>query len=140
MINDRPYEEIKIGEQASFSKTITEADIVGFAGLTGDFNPIHVDNAFAEKSIFKGRIAHGMLTGAFISTVLGTALPGKNTVYMSQEMKFVAPAYIGDTLTATVEVINKRDDKRILELKTTVTNQAEKEVVIGQAKVMKLKD
>lgn len=137
MISDRPYAEIQIGEKATFSKTITEADINNFAGITGDFNPIHVNQEFASKTMFKKRIAHGMLTGAFISTVLGTTLPGMNTIYVSQEFKFVAPAFIGDTLTATCEVIDKRDDKNFITMKTTVTNQNGKEVVIGEARVMK---
>lgn len=137
MISDRSYAEIQIGEKATFSKTITEADISLFAGITGDFNPIHVNQEAAEKTIFKKRIAHGMLTGALVSTVLGTTLPGMNTIYISQEFKFVAPAFIGDTLTATVEVIDKRDDKNMLTMKTIVSNQDGKEVVTGEARVMK---
>jgi len=138
MVNDRPFEEIQVGDRASFTKTISEADIYGFAGITGDFNPVHVNEEYAKKSRFKKRIAHGMLTASFISTVLGTDLPGANTIYMSQEVKFTAPVYIGDTLTATAEVVEKREDKRILTLKTTVVNQDGKTVVDGQAKAMKM--
>lgn len=137
MINDRPFNTINIGDKASFSKTISEADIYAFAGITGDFNPVHVDEQYAGKSRFKKRIAHGMLTASFISTVLGTDLPGANTIYLSQEVKFTAPSFIGDTLTAEVEVIEKRDDKNILTLKTIVTNQDGIVVVDGQARVMK---
>lgn len=137
IIRDRSYAEIQIGEKATFSKTITEADVILFAGITGDFNPIHVNQVAAEKTIFKTRIAHGMLTAAFISTVLGTTLPGMNTIYVSQQSKFVTPAFIGDTLTATVEVIDKRDDKNMLTMKTIVSNQDGKEVVIGEAQVKK---
>ncbi len=138
MVNDRPFEEIQVGDRASFTKTISEADIYGFAGITGDFNPVHVNEEYAKQSRFKKRIAHGMLTASFISTVLGTDLPGANTIYMSQEVKFTAPVYIGDTLTAEAEVVEKREDKRILTLKTTVVNQDGKTVVDGQAKAMKM--
>jgi len=131
------YEGISVGDKASFSKTISEADVSGFAGITGDFNPVHVNQVFAEKSQFKKRIAHGMLSASLISTVLGTRLPGANTIYLSQEVKFTAPVYLGDTLTAEVEVTEKNDKKKILTLKTTVVNQEGKTVVDGQAKVMK---
>ncbi|MBS3948848.1 MAG: MaoC family dehydratase [Dethiobacter sp.] len=137
-MNDRRFEDIKVGDKASFSKTISEADVYGFAGITGDFNPVHVNTEFAAKSRFKQRIAHGMLTASLISTVIGTDLPGANTVYLSQEVKFTAPVFFGDTLTSEAEVIEKREDKRILVLKTTVVNQSGTLVVDGQAKVMKL--
>ncbi len=138
MINDRPFEKIQVGDRGSFSKTISEADIYGFAGITGDFNPIHVNAEFARKSRFKKRIAHGMLSASLISTVLGTDLPGVNTIYLTQEVKFTAPVFIGDTLTVEAEVVEKREDKRILTLKTTVVNQDGKTVVDGQARVMKM--
>ena len=138
MVNDRPFEEIAVGDKANFSKTISEADIYSFAGITGDFNPVHVNEEFAARSRFKKRIAHGMLTASLISTVLGTDLPGANTIYMSQEVKFTAPAYIGDTLTAEAEVIEKNEEKRTLVLKTTVVNQDGKTVVDGKAKAMKM--
>lgn len=137
-MTDRPFEEIKIGDKASFTKTISESDVYGFAGITGDFNPIHVNQEFAAQSRFKQRIAHGMLSASFISTVIGTELPGVNTIYLSQEVKFTAPVYFGDTLTAEAEVLEKREEKRILTLKTTVMNQHGKVVVDGQAKVMKM--
>ena len=138
MVNDRPFEQIQIGDKASFTKTISEADIYAFAGITGDFNPVHVNEEFAKKGRFKKRIAHGMLSASLISTVIGTDLPGANTIYLSQEVKFTAPVYIGDTLTAEAEVVEKREDKRILTLKTTVVNQEGKLVVDGQAKAMKM--
>jgi len=137
-VNDRRFEDIKVGDKASFSKTISESDVYGFAGITGDFNPVHVNADFAAKSRFKQRIAHGMLTASLISTVLGTDLPGVNTIYLSQEVKFLSPVFFGDTLTSEAEVIEKREDKRILVLKTTVVNQSGTLVVDGQAKVMKL--
>lgn len=131
------YEDIQVGDQAVFSKTITDFDIYQFAGLTGDFNPMHIDNEFAKETFFKERIAHGLLTGSFISTVLGMKLPGPNSIYLSQTFKFVAPVKIGDTVKAVVEVIEKRDDKRIIKLKTLVMNQRQEIVVDGEAVVMK---
>ncbi|MBT9172841.1 MAG: (R)-specific enoyl-CoA hydratase [Syntrophomonadaceae bacterium] len=136
-MNDRGFEEVRIGDKASFSKTISEADVYGFAGITGDFNPVHVNAEFAAGSRFKQRIAHGMLSASLISTVLGTDLPGINTIYLSQEVKFTAPVFFGDTLTVVVEVVEKVENKKILILKTTVVNQDGKLVVDGQAKVMK---
>ncbi|OPX86173.1 MAG: (R)-specific enoyl-CoA hydratase [Pelotomaculum sp. PtaB.Bin104] len=137
MVQDRPFEDIIIGERASFSKTISEADVYAFAGICGDFNPVHVNEVEASKSRFKGRIAHGLLTASLISTVLGTALPGKGTVYLGNQISFWAPCYIGDTLTAEVEVVEKREDKRVLVMKTRVLNQSGKVVIDGQAIVMK---
>jgi 3-hydroxybutyryl-CoA dehydratase len=131
------YEDIQIGDTAVFSKTITDFDIYQFAGLTGDFNPMHIDNEFAKDTFFKERIAHGLLTGSFISTVLGMKLPGPNSIYLSQNFKFLAPVKIGDTVKATVEVTEKRDDKRIIKLITQVYNQRMEMVVDGEAVVMK---
>jgi 3-hydroxybutyryl-CoA dehydratase len=131
------YEDIQIGDMAVFSKTITDFDIYQFAGLTGDFNPMHIDNEFAKKTFFKERIAHGLLTGSFISTVLGMKLPGPNSIYLSQNFKFTAPVKIGDTVKATVEVVEKWDDKKIIRLKTQVMNQRQEMVVDGEAVVMK---
>src|SRR5664279_4866905 len=112
------FADITVGDTASFSKTVTESDVVTFAGLTSDFNPIHVDAEYARESLFKERIAHGMLLAGFISAVLGTQLPGPNAIYMGQTLEFKLPAKIGDTVTATVTVTEKRDEKRILKLDT----------------------
>ena len=131
------YADIKVGDKASFSKTISEADIYNFAGISGDFNPVHIDEEFAKTGLFKTRIAHGFLVGSFISTVLGTKLPGPNTVYLSQEMQFKAPVKIGDTLTAECEVLEKIDMKKILKMKTTVYNQTKTAVIEGTATVLK---
>lgn len=123
----------QIGERASFTKTVTEADVTTFAGLIGDFNPIHVDAEYARKSRFGDRVAHGMFTAGLISAVLGNKLPGPGSIYLSQQIEFLAPVYIGDTITATVEVTAWRANKRIITLRTDCSNQAEKEVVTGQA-------
>ena len=132
------YADIKIGDSASFAKTITEGDVVTYAGLTGDFNPVHIDAEYARKSLFKERVAHGMLVSGLISAVLGTQLPGANAIYLGQDLKFKAPVKIGDTATATVTVTEKRDDKRIITLKTTVTNQNGEVVIDGTAVIKKV--
>jgi len=119
------------------SKTVSEYDIYTFAGLTGDFNPVHINAEFAKTSMFKERIAHGMLSAGFISAVLGTTLPGANTIYMGQELSFKAPVKIGDTVTATVEVIEKIEAKNRLIFRTFVTNQHGTIVIDGKATVMK---
>ena len=125
--------DFEIGQQASLSKTITEDDVNTFAGLIGDFNPIHVDEEYARQSRFGRRIAHGVFTVGLISSVLGNELPGPGSIYLSQQIDFSAPVYIGDTITATVEVIAWRPDKRIITLKTDCHNQDEKPVATGQA-------
>ncbi len=127
---------IKIGDAASFSKTVSEHDIYTFAGVTGDFNPVHINEEEAKKSIFGRRIAHGMLTGSFISSVLGTRLPGEGTIYLEQNFKFKKPVYIGDTCTATVEVIEIINaDKGIYKLDTKIVNQNGELVTEGYAVV-----
>ena len=131
------YDDNKIGDTAQISKVVTDEDIKKFAEVSLDENPIHLDEEFAKNSMFKQRIAHGMLSAGLISAVIGTKLPGVNTIYMGQDLKFVAPVFIGDEVTATVEVIDKRDDKHIVTLKTTVVNQDGKEVIKGQAVVLK---
>lgn len=136
---ERPYEEIEIGESASVTKMISEADIVNFAGIIGDFNPIHVNPEYAKTTMFGERIAHGMLTASFISTVIGCCLPGINALYLSQEVKFVGPVRIGDTITAYAEVIEKINAKRRLIINTEVTNQRGEKVVTGKAAVMIMK-
>jgi 3-hydroxybutyryl-CoA dehydratase len=126
-------DDFGVGERASFTKTVTEADVSTFAGLIGDFNPIHVDAEYARKSRFGRRIAHGIFTGGLISAVLGNKLPGPGSIYLSQQIEFLAPVYIGDTITAVVEVVSWRPDKRIITLKTDCYNQDEKHVVAGRA-------
>ncbi len=135
---DLAYEDIKTGDDASLSVTITESHIVLYAGITGDVNPVHVDAEHAKDSVFGERIAHGMLVGGLISAVLGTKLPGPNSVYLGQELRFTAPVKIGDTVTVTVTVTEKRDDKRIIKLHTTVSNQRGEVVIDGTAVIKKL--
>lgn len=97
-------EDMTVGMTEIYSRTVTEADIVLFCGISGDSNPVHLDEQFAQKTMFKGRIAHGMLTASFISTVLGTKLPGPGCIYLSQSMKFRAPVYIGDEVIAILKI------------------------------------
>lgn len=130
------YDEISIGDTASFTKTMSETDIYLFAGITGDLNPAHVDAVSAADGMFKQRIAHGMLSGSFISTVLAMKLPGPGTIYLGQELSFRGPVFIGDTITAKVECTEKLEQRRWLKFKTTVTNQDGKLVVDGNATVI----
>lgn len=131
----RTIKEIKIGDQASISKTISESDVYLYAGITGDLNPAHVNEQAALESPFKGRIAHGMLTAGLISAVLGMQLPGPGTIYMAQELKFTAPVKFGDTITATAEAVEIIKDK-ILKLRTYAVNQHGETVLDGTATVM----
>lgn len=133
MTDSKSRNSFQIGERASFTKTVTESDVTTFAGLIGDFNPIHVDAEYARKSRFGQRIAHGILTAGLISAVLGNKLPGPGGIYLSQKLEFLAPVFIGDTITATAEVTSWRSEKRIVTLKTEAYNQNDTQVVTGQA-------
>jgi len=128
--------ELKVGATASWSRTITPADIEAFAALTGDRNPLHLDEAFARRTRFGRPIAHGMLVASMISTVLGGLLPGPGTIYLSQSLQFVRPVYPGDTITAIVEVIRVREDKPVVTLATRCINQDGEEVLRGEAVVL----
>jgi 3-hydroxybutyryl-CoA dehydratase len=130
------YDELQVGATAAFTKTIGESDIYLFAGITGDLNPAHIDAVSAADGMFKQRIAHGMLTASFISTVIGMQLPGPGTIYAGQDLQFRAPVFIGDTVTATVECIEKLEERKWAKFKTTVTNQDGKAVVVGTATVI----
>lgn len=132
-IEGKSIDELKVGDSAQISKKITETDINDFARVTGDFNPVHLDQAYAEKTIFKGRIAHGLLSVGLLSNILGNILPGHGTIYLSQEVRFLAPVRIGDTITARVEVIELLPEKNRAKFRTTCINQDGKEVVDGTA-------
>lgn len=127
---------LTVGQKASFSKTITETDVYLFAGISGDINPAHLNEEYAKDTFFKGRIAHGILTGALISAVLGVQLPGPGTIYVSQGLKFLAPVYFGDTITATVEIKEILLEKNKIILETYCTNQDGVKVTTGEAVVM----
>jgi 3-hydroxybutyryl-CoA dehydratase len=128
------FEDLVVGQSASFGKTITEADIVLFAAVTGDTNPMHLNAEYAKDTIFGERIAHGMLAAGLITKVLGTQLPGPGTIYMSQSLKFRAPVRIGQTVTATVEVLALHPEKHRATLRTVCTVAGEP-VLEGEAYV-----
>lgn len=127
--------ELNIGDSAEFTKTVGESDIYLFAGITGDFNPAHLDEEYAKTTFFKTRIAHGMLTASFVSGILGTKLPGPGTVYIKQEISFLAPVHIGDTITARVEVLEILLEKNRVRFKTTCRNQLGTLLLEGEALV-----
>jgi 3-hydroxybutyryl-CoA dehydratase len=132
----KSIDELKVGDSAQISEIITEEMINDFAKATGDFNPIHMDQDYAEKTFFKGRIAHGVLSIGLLSAVLGNILPGHGTIYLSQEVKFLAPVRIGDTIIARVEVIELIPKKNRAKFRTTCTNQEGQMVVDGTAWAM----
>ena len=129
-------QEMKIGDHASVTKTVSETDVYLFAGITGDLNPAHTNEVAASKTMFKTRIAHGMLGAGFISAVLGMYLPGPGTIYMGQQLKFTKPVHIGDTVTATATVEEIILEKNRVILDTTVVNQDGEVVIKGKATVM----
>ena len=128
--------ELEIGMKASRTKTITAKDVAAFARISGDNNPVHLDEAYAKTTRFVRRIAHGIFSASIISAVLANDLPGPGTVYMRQSLDFKAPVYIEDTITATVEITDYRAQSRIATLRTTCTNQDGKVVLEGEAVVM----
>jgi 3-hydroxybutyryl-CoA dehydratase len=129
-------DELQVGQSAEMAKTVTESDIALFAGVTGDFNPVHVDAVAAEKTRFGERIAHGILSAGFISAVIAMRLPGAGSIYLSQSLRFTKPVRIGDTVTARVEVLEVFATKRRVRLATACRNQNGETVVEGEAVVM----
>lgn len=135
MIHGKTIDQIKVGDQAAVSKTISESDVYLYAGITGDLNPAHVNEAYAEQTFFKTRIAHGMLSAGFVSAILGMHLPGPGTIYLHQTLSFKAPVKIGDTLTASVKVLEVIAEKNRLRLQTVCENQEGTVVMDGEALV-----
>ena len=131
----KTIEQIKVGDTAEFSKTVSESDVYLYAGITGDLNPAHINETYAKDTFFKTRIAHGMLTAGFISRILGMQLPGPGTIYLRQSLNFLAPVRFGDTMTALVEVTDVIAEKNRVRLKTTCTNQEGTVVLDGEAMV-----
>jgi len=127
---------LKLGDTATITKTITDDDIRAFADLLDDNNSVHLDDEFAKKTRFGRRIAHGMLSASLISTAIGTKLPGAGAIYLSQSFRFMAPVYPGDTITARVTISQIRDDKPIITLETICSNQQDQIVVKGEAVVL----
>jgi 3-hydroxybutyryl-CoA dehydratase len=130
------FEDLIPGVTAEMSKTITETDVTLFAGITGDFNPVHIDAVAAARSRFGGRVAHGMLSAGLISAVLGMKLPGPGSIYLSQSLKFTRPVRIGDTVTAQVSVASVNTEKRRVTLTTVCRNQDGETVLEGDALVL----
>jgi 3-hydroxybutyryl-CoA dehydratase len=135
-ITGKSINEIKTGEKAFLQKTITEADILMFAAVSTDTNPAHINEEYAKTTMFKKRIAHGVLSGSLISSVLGTQLPGPGSIYINQTYQFKAPVFINDTLTAIVEVKEINTEKNRVLFRTYVTNQDDKVVLDGEATIM----
>jgi len=129
----KTIDQIKKGDFSEFTKTVSESDIYQYAGVTGDFNPAHVNETYAAKTFFKARIAHGMLSAGFISAILGNHLPGPGSIYVRQELNFLAPVYIGDTITARAEVIEVNTEKNRVTLSTNCFKQDNTMVIEGEA-------
>lgn len=127
---------LKIGDTASISKKITDEDVRKFAEVTGDHNPVHLDEAFASNTRFGRRIVHGMFGASLISAVLGTELPGSGSIYLSQTLQFLGPVYLDDVLTARLTVTKVREDKSIVTLETVCENQRGEMVIRGEAAVL----
>ena len=127
---------LTVGDSAEVSKTINDEDVRAFAELTGDRNPVHLDEEYAARTRFGRRIAHGMLGASLVSTVLASELPGPGSVYLSQTLRFTAPVFLGDTVTARVTVKHVREDKPVVTLETVCTNQRGERVVEGEAVVL----
>ena len=132
----KTIEEIAVGDVASVARTVSDADVSLFAGVTGDINPVHLDEEYAKGTFFKGRICHGMLSAGLISAALANKLPGIGTIYLGQNLKFMAPVRIGDTVRAEVEVTDLNVEKNIAKLRTTCTTQDGTVVIQGEATVM----
>jgi len=127
-------DELEVGMSASYTQTITDSDVKMFAGLSGDHNPVHLDESYASSSRFKNRIAHGLLTASFFSAIFGTKLPGKGCVYASQNLKFRRPVYLGDTVKAEVTVIAIDVDRKYVTFKTECSVEGRK-VTTGTAEI-----
>lgn len=127
--------EFRIGQSGTFSKTLTQTDVYSYAGISGDFNPVHVNEMEAKNSLFGKQVVHGMLTASLISTVIGTVMPGKGSIYLGQNLKFLKPVFFGDTITAVVTVLEIDVERSVLKLQTQEFNQYNDMVVDGTAMV-----
>lgn len=134
-VSNTPYDDLQVGQKASFSSSVEERDVQLFAAVSRDHNPVHLDAAFAAKTMFKERIAHGMFSGALISAAIACELPGPGTIYLGQQMRFTRPVKLGDTLTVELEVLEKLPKGRV-RIATRVFNQKAELVVDGEAEVL----
>ena len=135
-LKSKTFKELEIGDQGQFTKTVTERDIILFGETSGDVNPVHFDEAYASKTLFKGCIAHGMWSASLISTCIGTVMPGPGSIYLGQTLDFKLPVRLGDTLTALVTIDQKIDAKKLLIIDCVVSNQNGEVVVCGEARVI----
>lgn len=135
-IENIPFDDIEIGQTATFQRLASEQAVRLFAAVSGDVNPVHLDAEFAATTMFKERIAHGMFTGGLISAALAMKLPGPGTIYLGQNLKFERPVKLGDEITVTLKVLSKSPEKRLVEIETIAVNQLGKTVVSGSATVM----
>ena len=135
-MNCKTVDEINVGDKATLTRTFSEADVFAFAGVSHDVNPVHVDPHFAKSTIFKQRVAHGMFTASMISALLANELPGVGTIYLSQSLKFTAPVFLGDTVTAEVEVTQVDREKGRVVFGATLKNQRGEVVLTGESKVL----
>ncbi|MFI8479572.1 MaoC family dehydratase [Pseudomonas sp. NPDC078700] len=134
-LSNTPYDELEVGQKATYSKTVEERDVQLFAAVSGDNNPVHLDAQFAAESMFKERIAHGMFSGALISAAVACELPGPGTIYLGQTMRFTLPVKLGDTLTVQLEILEKQPKFRV-RIATRVVNQRDEIVVDGEAEIL----
>lgn len=130
------FDELQVGQKATYARTLTEQDILLFAAVSGDVNPVHMDAEFAKSSLFGERIGHGMWTGAIVSAALAMVLPGPGTIYRGQSLRFRRPVKIGDTITVNLEVSTKHDDKKLVEIECDCVNQRGESVAKGTAEVI----
>jgi acyl dehydratase len=135
-LNELSYDDISIGQQESFMIKITESMVEKFSNLSGDLNPLHMDNEFAESSSFNKRIVHGMLLASFFSQLIGMKLPGKNALYFSQTLNFRSPCYIDDEIEVIGEVTEKSDSTQIITVSTTIFNKSKTCLIDGIAKII----
>ena len=135
MLHGLYFEDLEEGMRDAYAKTITNADVIAFAGISGDTNPVHLNHEFASETLFEGQIAHGMLTASFISTVIGTKLPGPGCIYVSQNLRFMAPVKVGDTVTATCTISRLIPEKHMIEMET-ICSVGGKTVLDGQATIL----
>ena len=135
MLHGYYFEDLKEGMQDAFAKTITNSDVSTFAGISGDTNPVHLNHEFASETMFEGPVAHGMLTASFISTVIGTKLPGPGCIYVSQNLNFLVPVKVGDTVTAVCTLTKLIPKKRMIEMETVCSVGGEA-VLEGKAVIM----
>ena len=135
-LSEYSFDSISKGKKHSFKIIITEKIVSDFAEISGDFNPLHMDENFASKTKFKKRISHGMLLSSFLSRLIGMHLPGKNALYFSQDLNFISPCFINDEITVKGEIIEKRESTKIITIRTSIINQKNEVLVDGEAKVI----